>query len=212
MRHTGETAKLVFQPVDAARSGMTQGFERNDLGAGLILNLVDHAHAARTQTSEHREALGAGKIIVGDHQWRRELNRSFQKRARALVGVQQALQFGAKRGVVRTRLFQITLARERILPQRFVEHRPQPLVPPGALTRSRGSWAGGTLGSRPAAPVTAHLMGSPHVLSRFFRFRYRPRMSFGGWQDSRRRRAWPLGPCGRRHNSSPRVPDPANHR
>ena len=66
VRHTGEASELV-QSVDAGGRGVAQGFERHDLAAGEILNFVDHSHSARTDTSEHREALRAGKIIVRPH-------------------------------------------------------------------------------------------------------------------------------------------------
>src|SRR5215469_3553076 len=54
MRHTCEAPKLPFQPVDAGGSDIAQGLERHDFIANEVLNLVDHSHSARTETSEHR--------------------------------------------------------------------------------------------------------------------------------------------------------------
>ena len=100
MRHTGEASELLFQPVNAGWRGVTQGLERDDFVAGAILNLVDHSHSARAQTSEHGKTIGAGKSSSASVGGGRSSSGSFQERARLLVGVQQALQFGVKRGIV----------------------------------------------------------------------------------------------------------------
>ena len=107
MRDTGEASELLFQPINAGRGGVAEGLERHDLAAGEIVNLIDDAHSARTQTSKHRKALRAGKIIVCERRRRRKSGRSLQERAGPLMRVQQALQFGVKRGIVRACVIEV---------------------------------------------------------------------------------------------------------
>jgi hypothetical protein len=134
VRDAGEASKFVLESVDASGIDAMQSLERNGLAAGKILNLVHHSHTTRTDTSEHPEALGAGKIIVDAHRRRRKLDGLFQEEARFLVGVEQALHLRLKRGIVRARFVEVALARGRILPQRVVEQGAQPEVPPGVRT------------------------------------------------------------------------------
>ena len=64
MRHSGEASKLLLQPIDAGRRGPTKGLERHDLVPRLVVNFVDHAHPAGAEASNHREAVGAGEVVL----------------------------------------------------------------------------------------------------------------------------------------------------
>ena len=64
MRHSGEASKLLLQPIDAGWCGTTKGLERHHLVPRLIMNLVDHAHPAGAESSNHREAVGACKVVL----------------------------------------------------------------------------------------------------------------------------------------------------
>jgi hypothetical protein len=64
MRHSGEASKLLLQPIDAGRRGATKGLQRHNLVSHTVVNLVDHAHPAGAQAANHREAVGAGKVVL----------------------------------------------------------------------------------------------------------------------------------------------------
>ena len=94
---------------------MAEGFERNDFVPGEVLDLVDDAHSARSETPQHREPPGAGKVLASESRRRQNFSGSLHERRRPLVRVQQAQQFRVERGIVPTCSIDVSLTRGQLL-------------------------------------------------------------------------------------------------